>query len=532
MPLDHDEPDGATTTLALMRRLADDRARRIGSLFVNPGGPGASGIGLVPFLDAVYPREVLERFDVVGFDPRGIGESDGLVCFDTYEELFEFYRYLPTLPVTPVEERQTAAALAGLAQRCAERDEPVLQHMSTGDVARDLDLLRQAVGDERLTYAGYSYGSQIGTTYANLFPDRVRAVVLDGVLDPVAWTTGVRYRPGGTGADWARRSALPMTARLGSAEGAWATLQQFFALCRQAGTERCALADDPRGRFERLAARLHERPGELPLGGGRFQRVGYGELVAVTLGALYDPAAWSDYADLVVEVERFGDPAAAGRAYRDLADRLGLDVPEEPGNGQPGEEPPTEEPVFQTFEGAEGVVCSDSDNPRSPRWWSWAARETDRRAPYFGRAWTWLSVACASWPARAVEDRYAGPWDARTANPVLLVGNTYDPATPYSGARTVSRLLPDSRLLTLQGWGHVALGQSACIDTAVAAYLLEGDLPAAGTVCRPDVLPFADPEEAAPGEGAAARTAQSTGAEDADRAAARRAVLRSVPLPR
>lgn len=531
MPLDYDDPDGPTTTISVKRRVADDPADRIGSLFVNPGGPGGSGVDFVAAADFTYPADVLARFDVVGFDPRGITRSDPLVCFSDPEEFFEFHRVLPAFPVTPAEERQVAAAFAELSRLCEERGGGILRHMSTGDVVRDLDLLRQAVGDEQLTFAGYSYGSQIGTTYANMFPGRVRAIMIDGVLDPVAWTTGVR-RPDGSPEDWAHRSALPVTTRLGSAEGSWATFQQFATLCRRAGPERCVLAEgDPLRRFSDLAAQLREQPAELPLGGGLFVRVGYAELVSLTVGALYSPDAWDEYAEFVAEIERFRDPVAVASSYRRLAGRLGLD-PAAP-RGPEGEEPspgevPLEEPPLQSpYEVYTGVMCADSDNPRTPRWWRWASRESDRRAPYFGRAWTWQSIACASWPARSVEDRYAGPWDARTANPVLVVGNRWDPATPYSGALTVSRLLPESRLLTLRGWGHVASGQSTCIDTAVGAYLLEGTLPPVGTVCRPDVEPFAEPEEGEPGEGLRAASAEQR----PGREAARRALLEGTLPP-
>lgn len=544
VPLDHDEPDGPTTTLAVKRRLADDPQSRIGSLFVNPGGPGGSGVDFVSAADSTYSADVLARFDVVGFDPRGITRSDPLICFTSWEEFFEFYRFLPAFPLTTAEERQVAAAFAGLGRLCEERGGEILRHMSTADVVRDLDLLRQAVGDEMLTYAGYSYGSQIGTTYANMFPDRVRAIMIDGVLDPVAWTTGARYRRGGTAQDWARRSALPVSTRLRSDAGSWATFQQFARLCHQAGPERCALAEgDPLRRFADLAARLRARPAELPQGGGFLFRVGYDELVSLTVGALYSPDIWPDYAEFVEEIERFSDPAAAAQSYTALTQRLGLDAatPGDPeGEEPPVEEPPFEEPPLQTpYEAPTAVLCADSDNPSAPRWWRWASEEADRRTPYFGRAWTWQSIACAAWPARSVEDRYTGPWDARTANPVLVVGNRWDPATPYSGARTVARLLPGSRLLTLRGWGHLAAGQSECIDTAVAAYLLQGALPPVGTVCRPDREPFVEPVEGEPGEHRhAASTRGSAGgsagdaAREAARQAARQAVLRSVPVPR
>jgi pimeloyl-ACP methyl ester carboxylesterase len=190
VPLDYDRPKGRQITLALARLPASDPSRRIGSLFLNPGGPGGSGVDMVlqggPFL---FSDEVRARFDLVGFDPRGIIRSTPLRCYETFDEAiadlppFQF-------PVTREEERIKIRSDRALARACAEWGGPILDHMSTANVARDMDLLRRAVGDARLSYAGYSYGSYLGATYANLFPGKVRALVVDGVLDPVAWSTG------------------------------------------------------------------------------------------------------------------------------------------------------------------------------------------------------------------------------------------------------------------------------------------------------------------------------------------------------
>jgi pimeloyl-ACP methyl ester carboxylesterase len=231
VPLDYDEPTGAGIRLALIRLRASNPKRRIGSLFLNPGGPGGSGVDMVRFGGRfLFSEKVRARFDLVGFDPRGIAASAPLRCFDSFDEALGA---LPSMafPVTRAEEQEWVEGDRALADACAQRGGAIIDHMSTANVARDLDLLRRAVGDSRLSYAGYSYGSYVGATYANLFPNNVRALLVDGVLDPIAWSTGTD----------ATRS-LPFSTRLGSAQGTYATLRQFFSLCNEAGAN-CAFSD-------------------------------------------------------------------------------------------------------------------------------------------------------------------------------------------------------------------------------------------------------------------------------------------------
>jgi pimeloyl-ACP methyl ester carboxylesterase len=470
VPLDYDHPNGAKISLALIRRPASDPAHKLGSLFLNRGGPGGSGVDFVRALgDVLFSDEVRARFDLVGFDPRGILRSTPLRCFGSLDEALAVLP--PTaFPVTRAEERVWVESDRKLADACAARGGAIRDHMATADAARDLDLLRQAVGDRKLTYVGYSYGTYLGATYANLFPGKVRSLVVDGVLDPVAWSTGR--------GDQARTQ--PFSTRLRSDQGAYATLGQFFTLCEQ-GSANCAFSEgDPRLRYQRLAERLLAEPAQLPDGQGGTAPFTYANLVATTLGAMYSPESWADLAEFLQQLDELTRPQAAAASLRSLRRMLGA---------YQGD--------YENFvEGGPGVFCTDSDNPTTVGAWSRAARASDRRFPYFGRIWTWISSICQPWPGHDA-DRYVGPFTKATSNPVLVVGNRFDPATRYQGAVTLAGLLPRSRLLTLDGWGHTSLFESACIDAHVSRYLLSSQVPPVGTVCRPDAVPFAQATAAA-----------------------------------
>jgi pimeloyl-ACP methyl ester carboxylesterase len=456
VPLDYDKPAGRAIGIALIRLAATDRAHRIGSLFVNPGGPGNSGVQYVrEAARTAYPAEVRARYDIVGFDPRGVAASTPVRCFDSSAEREQFFADYNVLPVNESELSAQVNKVADLAGRCQARVGWLLPHVSTANVARDLDVLRRAVGDTGLNYVGYSYGTYLGATYANLFPGKVRALALDANTDPSAYPTGPRL-------------SVPFV-RINAHVAASETLQQFFSLCAQAGAG-CAFAEggNPEEKFATLAHRLLVAPLTLPDG----RRVGYAELVDLTLQSLYRAADWAVGAAILQQLYEITSPTPGS---------MTMSVPAAAAEDLPVEN--VQEALFAN-------VCSETHNPSDPFAYSELAARADRRAPYVGAFWTYLTLPCAVWPARDA-DRYDGPWRVRPAHPALVLNTRYDPATDHRNAVHMTDLLAGSRLVTVEGWGHTARDtRSACADAYLERYLLDRALPPRGATCQPGIVPF------------------------------------------
>ncbi|GAB1691980.1 alpha/beta hydrolase [Krasilnikovia sp. M28-CT-15] len=497
LPLDYDQPAGAQVELAVLRVKARDQRHRIGTLFVNPGGPGGQGTAIAYYAPFFLGDGVLDRFDIVGFDPRGIGFSDNAQCFRSAREQDAVLSGLNVpFPFTRPEVTAYVAAAEQYGRACSSTGRPLSDAMSTAEAARDMDVLRRAVGDQKLTYLGFSYGTALGQYYANMFPDRVRALALDGVINPISWTGTAATRD------------MILDDRLRSADGAYKALHEILVRCDRAGGTACVFAvGDPVANFALIARRLRAAPlvYDDPVFGPTT--VTYADFVAFTLANLYDPGGYDNIVtaarDLLVLTEPPAgtDAAARGRARHALTRQLhrlrdritGRDFPYD-----------------NSLDAFLGVTCTDTRNPRDAASWPARTAASDRRAPYFGRAWAWSTVGCArdTWTVRD-EDAYTGPFDRRTAAPVLFVGDYYDPATNYLEAVGASRLLPGSRLLSSDSWGHTAYGTSACVTDAVDAYLLRQELPPAGTVCTGDIQPFTGVPPAA--QAAATHPVPSTG---------------------
>jgi pimeloyl-ACP methyl ester carboxylesterase len=476
VPLDYDTPHGASTEIAVLRLRARNPKARIGSLFVNPGGPGGLGTELAYAAPYFLGDEVLDRFDVVGFDPRGIGYSANVKCFrSARDQSAAFAGLVPAFPYGSTQEAAYLRSARAVGRGCSSTGRPLTGAMSTAEAARDMELLRRAVGDPKLSYLGFSYGTALGQYYAGMFPDRVRAMVVDGVIDPVNWVGSNATRD------------MTQDERLGSAAGAYRALIEILRRCDTAGEAYCPFAaGDPVRSFEAIAARLRTGPVVVkdPLLGDLT--VTYTDFVATVLSALYGPYAGDSVASIAADVRTVLSGATAARrtAGRSLARRL-AQARQSPGG--------RDFPYDNGYETFSGVSCTDGVHPTGAAWPSLAAT-ADRRAPYFGRAWSWNTAQCARdvWTVRD-EDAYRGPFNRRTAAPVLVVGSYWDPATSYRQAVAAARLLPNSRLLSSDNWGHTAYGSSACVTRATDAYLLRGTLPAVGTVCVGDVQPFTQP---------------------------------------
>jgi pimeloyl-ACP methyl ester carboxylesterase len=461
VPLDYREPRGATISIAMIRHLATDPARRIGSLFFNPGGPGGPGTVDLPPAYGLLPAAARARFNVVSFDPRGVGRSTVVRCFPTARAENKFLAGLPA--GFPVGARQDAAWERGYARFdaicAAHADRGLLAHDTTADVARDMDLMRQAVHDPVLNYLGVSYGTMLGATYANLFPSRVGAMILDGNINPVAWTRGGR---------------LPTALRMGTDESAAATLRSFLGRCGRVPATRCAFsAGSPaatRAKFAALLRRLRQHPVR-----AGAQRYTYASTVSAVSQFLYSLRP-------VPALGFPGWPAGAGLLQH-------LWTASAPGHHGPLAGPATTPALYNGLEQEYAVACTDSPNPPAARYPA-LARFAQARSGVMGLPWTWMTEPCARWPGSG-QDRYAGPWNRPTAHPLLVIGNTSDPATPYADSVAMSRLLARARLLTVHGYGHTELvNPSTCAAGYESRYLLTGALPPAGTACQQNGQPF------------------------------------------
>ena len=451
VPMDWMNPSGEKIQLAVIRHKASKPDQRIGSIFFNPGGPGDTGVGAVKGAADDLDAWGNGRFDIVSWDPRGTYGSSPIRCFtdDASEAAFWKDAKVPYTPEASVAYQQR---VLDLAKRCGEVMGPLLSHVSTADTARDIDALRAGLGEDKITYAGLSYGTVLGQTYLNMFPQHVRAMMLDSVVDGVPYT----------------KSAEDRQRDRNSTDEVY---DQFAKLCDEAGPTTCKLAGHPgqttAQRVDQLLEKLRNGtipaphanpPGELDYGDALY-----------SFGALKDPNSWPDWAEKL-------NAAADG-------DGSALET-----DGRLSRTPN----AFAEATKSSAISCLDGPAGLPVSAWPTFLPELVQHSRWRGAisAW-WLWAPCAAnWPAQG-NDRYAGPWNAKTDVPVLLINARYDPNTGYQGAVNVSKQLSNAVLLTLDGYGHVTSHDpSACIEKARVAYIVDLVVPPAGTVCAADHRPF------------------------------------------
>ncbi|MEU3600125.1 alpha/beta hydrolase [Streptomyces sp. NPDC006798] len=430
-PLDYTRPDGETIGIALIRSKAKDERGRLGSLLFNFGGPGGSGVAGLPGAADGF-TELNRRYDLVSFDPRGVAESSAVVCRDHRQT--EAAHRVDATPDTPAEQRAYMATAADFGEGCARRSGKVLPHVGTANAARDLDLMRQVLGDDKLNYLGFSYGTELGGVYAHLFPGNVGRLAMDGVVDPTADFAG-----------GPRNQAL----------GFQRALENYYE-SRDIG------ADAGTARTVKLLKGLDSRP--LPAGGDRRLT----ETMALTgiIQALYTEEYWPYLTDGLEAAER-GD----GSVLLALADMY-------TGRDQKGR--------YTTQDHAQRAIsCADAAaRPTTAEVTSRHLAEFTEVSPVFGPYLAWdVAGWCADWPVD-------GAWEkpkvsAKGAAPILVVGTTGDPATPVEGAERMARGLGAGVgvLVTSKGENHGSYGFSKCATRLVDDYLLTGKVPANGTVC-------------------------------------------------
>jgi pimeloyl-ACP methyl ester carboxylesterase len=435
VPLDYGHPDGPTIQIAVARHPAEVPSERIGSLVINPGGPGASGIDDLPNELSALAPEVLDRFDLVSFDPRGVDRSSPVRCSggsDSGSSSGTTQPAVDPVPTTPAARQALLSNDQAFAAQCQHYSGTILPYMGTVDTARDLDRLRAALGDATLTYIGHSYGTLLGATYADLFPTRVRAMVLDGAIDPASTTTA-----------YATEQAMSLESALGS----------FFAWCAADAGCSWRPTGDPTTALLGLIQDSRNRP--LTAGGGT---AGPAELYDALLAGLESQSSWPT---LAVALEAAG--AGNGAPAVVMSDRYET-------GGSPN-----------AAEAEQAIDCLDHPVDRSPSSYVTLADDIGQSAPVFGPLLAWGLLGCATWPA--LPTRSPAPASDPGAPPILVVGTTGDPVTPYAWAVALAGELTGGLLLTWRGASHVASFYSPCVRAASAAYLVSGTLPASGATC-------------------------------------------------
>ncbi|KAJ3105187.1 hypothetical protein HDU96_008671 [Phlyctochytrium bullatum] len=478
VPLNHlNKSDDRKIPLSLIRYKAQ-KEPRLGSILINPGGPGGSGVDTVLYGGESTSRITGGQYDIVGFDPRGIARSKSVICFSNPAEHAAFERLretlgLPGAPGAKISINEYAAYASVFGRSCKKQSGEYVNYISTAFTARDMDLIREAVGDEVTNYWGFSYGTYLGMTYANMFPDKVGRYIIDGVTDPETFA--------GSYADWARGSVIHLDE----------VFDKFGSICESVGPVRCPLAalaqnatllkrynvESAKNRkgsavstlLSNFALSLAEDP--LPAPDAVIPGVlTYGLVQNVLFRLTYAPLLWGIYA------KPLADTIGSGRG-EPLLDFIRVGPR---GNIDPAESfCPAEDTSGST--GFPSVKCSDGEDESAVSLDAWdaLAEEMEGVSKISGRIWTSIGLPCKYWPSKPVE-RFAGPWKHKMKNKIFILTNTLDPVTPLESAQKVFDILgkENSALLIQDGLGHCSLNHpSLCTLLAIERLFTHGELP-------------------------------------------------------
>ncbi|MCP9206251.1 alpha/beta hydrolase [Streptomyces sp. NEAU-Y11] len=439
-PLDYAKPKGETIDLAMIRAGATDEDRRIGSLMFNFGGPGGSGVSSLPGFADDYAK-LRTRYDLVSFDPRGVGESAGVTCLSDKE-----MDAADAVDGTPDDEDEIKAATADsrkYAAACEKKSGRVLPHVDTVSAARDMDLMRQVLGDRKLSYFGISYGTELGGVYAHLFPRNVGRAVLDAVVDP---------------------TEDPEEGAYGQAKGFQLALDNYLKDCAKKGIG-CPTGSDAEAGDAKIAAFL-KKLDKKPLSTQSGRKLTQDGALSGIAAALYDRESWRYLTLGLQEAMHFGK----GNMLLAMSDSLA-------GRDEKGR--------YSNISAANMAVNCVDDKQRYTVEDVKAQLPRFREAsPVFGEYLAWGMLGCTEWPVDGTTD--SPEVNAKGSAPILVVGNTGDPATPYAGARKMAgELGPGVGVeVTYKGQGHGAYNSgNACMTRTVNAYLLDGKVPSDGTTC-------------------------------------------------
>ncbi|MFP7759658.1 alpha/beta hydrolase [Marisediminicola sp. LYQ85] len=439
-PLDWSEPSLGEIDLALIRSTAPSDP--IGSLLINPGGPGGSGFDFVrDSVDFAASPRLQERYDIVGFDPRGVNRSSAVSCYDDPAELDAYLFDLPSAePGTPEFIAESERVTAAFGAACLEHTGDLLGHVDTVSAAKDLDMLRAALGDARLNYLGYSYGTLLGATFADLFPGKTGRLVFDGAIDPAT-----------TDFDVTRTQA----------EGFESALEAYLEDCLT--TSACPFrgsVDDAAGDIAALLDSLDASP--LRATDGR--QLGSRTMFYAIILPLYSAESWPVLTEMFASVLQGEADYAfqlADSYYARDADGVYAD---------------------NSTEAFIAINCLDYTSSGTPESREEEAEQLAEVAPVFGPTMSGGGTSCAEWPFESTRERTEIA--AEGSAPILVVGTTNDPATPYIWAQSLSEQLENGHLVTYDGEGHTAYNKSnACVDDAVDDFFLEGTVPRTDPLC-------------------------------------------------